>query len=183
MALAAPLAYATPISGTIAFGGNGTYNNVTEVFTAGANIGSTGGNAYVNGPAGTGPTGTLSGFTMFNPASFFSFTGTALGSGAEVFTTTEGGETLTFTITSVLTSTRDSAGPGLTGVGILSETGTTAYTNTAASFTLNTDTAAGTFLEFDTAPLAATPEPSSLMLLGSGLVGAAGMVLRRRRTV
>ena len=181
---AAPLAFATPISGTIGFGGNGTYNNITEVFTAGANIGTTGGNGFVNGPAPTGPTGTLAIFTQFNPASFSSFNGFSLGSGKQVFTTTEGGETLTFKITSVLTSTIDSAGPGLTGVGVLSETGTTPYTDTTASFTLNTNSAAGTFITFNTSPLnAATPEPSSLVLLGSGLVSAAGMLIRRRRTV
>ena len=51
----------------------------------------------------------------------------------------------------------------------------------AKSFTLGTigviDNSAGSA----TAPIPATPEPSSLMLMGSGLVSAAGMFMRRRR--
>lgn len=51
----------------------------------------------------------------------------------------------------------------------------------AKSFTLGTigviDNSAGSAV----APIPTTPEPSSLMLMGSGLVSAAGMFMRRRR--
>jgi hypothetical protein len=170
--IAAPLAYATPISGSIGFGGNGTYNSTTDQFTAGAIIPSTTGNGYVN-VAGTG---TLTMFTTFNPATFYSFNAATIGPGEAVFTTTEGATTLSFLLTSFTADGSNPAGGGFTGSGILSETG---YSATAATFSLNTNASAGTFITFNTATV--TPEPSSLVLLGSGLVGAAGMLIRRRR--
>lgn len=56
-------------------------------------------------------------------------------------------------------------------------------TITNGAFTLTTQGAAGSSVTFsDTNTInAVTPEPNSLMLLGTGLVSAAGMLVRRRR--
>ena len=105
-------------------------------------------------------------FTQFNPANFVSFDANTLGSGVDIFTSTEAGTTLTYKLTSVTAQGINPAGAGFTGVGILSEDG---FDDTAASFSLNTNAGAGTFITFNTAAVAATPEPNSLILLGSVL--------------
>ena len=175
---AAPLAYATPITGSIGFAGNGSYSASANYFTAGPNIGTSNQNAYVFGPAASGgPTGSMNVYTNFNPAEFYNFSTATIGSGELVFSTTQNGKVLTFTLTSFTNDTSGTGGDSFAGMGVLTETG---YDATNASFTLANNAGSGTFVTFNTA-VAATPEPSSLVLLGSGLVSAAGMLLRRRR--
>ncbi len=169
----ATFAHATSISGTIGLGGSGSYDTATGQFTAGALNSQTESNAYVNAADGK-KADSLANFTMFNAASFSNFNTQHLSTGATVFSTTENGQTLTFTLTDMISSGSDAAGPGFVGTGILSETG---YADTAANFSLNTNAGAGTVVTFNT--VAATPEPSSLLLLGTGALGAAGMMRRR----
>ena len=167
--VAPALAHATPITGTIGFSGNGTFNNTTGQFTPGANTFS-GMDAFVL----TGGTGTLNVFTAPNPVNFNAFNTSTLGT--TIFTTTEGSDTLSFILTGLSGAGLDPAGSGFTGNGTLEETG---FTDTPETFTLNTDAQGGTFTAAMTAATGIAPEPPSLMLLGTGLLGIAGIVHRK----
>jgi hypothetical protein len=104
----------------------------------------------------------------------------------DVLIFTVGADTATFTITGPIDVTLDNAQfLDISGTGVLTLTG---YDPTVATFSLSSTDSSNNFgttgsstFGFDVTSLeiAATPEPTSLLLLGSGILGLAGLLRRK----
>jgi hypothetical protein len=127
-----------------------------------------------------GGTGSLSSVPFVSSvpfASVFTFIvgGTPVG-GEQLFTFTFGSGTEAFDVSSVFVAPNGSLiFYGILSDGILAD-------NTPGNYILTPDQSAnGSFS--GTLDVTPTPEPSSLILLGTGLIGAAGLMFRKRRAV
>jgi hypothetical protein len=181
LAVSASYASATTIFGQLSISGTDTYTANTISFDTGP---TTIGGAVTGTFNPTFTDGTA--VTMTDFATDGTFVPTT------VFSVTESGVTLTYFL-QTLTTTFSNAGvpsayPGdltLLGTGYFTETG---YGNATANFNLtsqfgSTGGTQVTFSETSYAEPSAAPEPSGLVLLGTGLMGTAGLLFRKRKSV
>jgi hypothetical protein len=116
-----------------------------------------------------------------------------------LFTTTEGGETFTFTISDFNAGFLAPGSQGclagntclsITGTGIFTGTGLVTYDATPATFQFSSQYVAGgnpvgtltTFSANTSTTPPSVPEPATLALFGTGLIGFVGMARRKFRT-
>ena len=136
-------------------------------------------------------------YTGRTPAKFtFPLTlGVPMAAPVELYTVTENGKTLTLFLTEIDTvvvgaiATKTGSGPtavitpaktgSFTGLAYVTETGSP--TKTYGTFTLTNNGSGPGQKTFSSDFIALTPEPSGLVLLGTAMIGAAGMIFRKRR--
>lgn len=169
------VANATPISGQLSLTGRDTFTSTAIAFTNPGDVGA--------GTASGTFTPAFSGGCV-GCATFTSFTFSPFAGPVQVWSASTSGVNASFTLTHVMMAEVNGAGAGrllnITGQGTLTETG---YTDTIGFFALSSQGPAGpTRVTFSTTAIAA-PEPGSLALLGTGLLGMFGIgTIRQRRS-
>ena len=168
----APFALAVPLSGSIGVGGSDTFTSTSITF--------------INPGVVLATSNSFSTF-MGQAATLGSFNFDSSATGTTLITTTDmTGYVLTFVITGITAFGPNAAilvpNVAVTGTGTFSNTAP-GFTSTPGTFSLTTSTTGLTTFQLNgtATPPPVVPEPSSLILLGTGLLSAAGTVLRKRR--
>jgi len=165
-------ASATPITGSI--GITGSDDTWTLLTSATPELKFKAGNATVAGtPTTSGSLAAVIGDAVSFPTNPLVF---STADGKELFSSSDGVE---FWITGFTVELDTSSFLNISGTGTIEENG---FDDTTATFTLTSTKNGGTTLGIDAAPLTSTPEPSSLILLGSGLFGLAFVAFRKSKT-
>ena len=166
-------AHADAVHGVISITGYDTYDSNSISFD---------GNGYTQAKAATGTFSDL--FSASDTVAAVSLSDFNFGSGftspTQVFSITNNGVTVSLTLTSITSSSIDADGNlTILGRGIFSETG---YDSAEGTFDLTTQGGqTGGVVTFSATSVAPTPEPNTLLLLGTGLMSSAGALYRRRR--
>lgn len=187
LATAAPLALADRLYGQLSVGGTGTISATKIVFShtkvmpprtspgvvldssvdfSAFTLGQT--FRYVAGTSGSAPASDV-------------FASNTVATPVLLYTVTESGVTLNLyltSITSVVVGSASSTG-SFTGMGYVTLTGHSG--TTAVMFALTNSSMGAGEKSFSAELTAPTPEPNSLALLGTGVVGVAGMMFRKRK--
>jgi|GEM_PF-7101217 len=165
--------FASPITGMVSINGSDIYSNSTINFPGSGNIGGM-------------STGTLSTFgdcIGCVAMSSFNYTTAGFSNPTDVFTATEGGNSFSLVLTSILDSGIDSLGNlTIRGLGLFSETG---FDDTPGTFQLtsqggNAGKNAVTFSATTVgAAISSVPEPGTLLLFATGMMGLGYLGLRK----
>jgi hypothetical protein len=167
-----PMAMADPIPTGSALGITGG----NDKWTSGGTITFTNLNALV-----TDDQGAFTNIPFSNPALVTQSSLTISTFVGEIFTTTYGGKTATFTINNMWPTLNSGVNLNISGTGILTLTG---YDPTPGNFNFDSTDSGGNYgtnsstwgIDVSANP---TPEPSTLVMFGTGLLGLAGMLRRK----